>query len=757
MDFAGPEARDGVRFAWNVWPASRLEATRVVVPMGCVYTPLKDIENLPVVEYDPVRCKGANCNSILNPYCQIDFRGKLWTCPFCTTRNVFPSHYAENMSETNLPPELIQTFTSIEYMLASPSTGAPVFLFIVDTSIIEDELNEVRDSLQQSLNLLPPDALVGLVTFGKMAQVHELGFADCPKAYIFRGNKEVTAQQVQDQLGLAVRNDPRGPAVGSGARRFLLPVSECEFALNSILDDLQRDPWPVAADHRPSRCVGVALSVAVGLLEATYPNQGARLMLFVGGAATMGPGMIVEEPLSEPIRSHMDLQKENSNARHFKKAQKYYQGIAARAVKSGHAIDVFCCSLDQVGLLEMKVCCDKTGGYMVMADSFGMSVFKESFKRVFERDPHGHLKMGFNGNLEVLTSREFKVAGAIGPCSVLPKKGSPYVAETEIGQGGTNAWSMGGLDKNLSLAIYFEVVAQHNAPVTPGKTGFVQFLTTYQHSSGRTRLRVTTVAHRYADSGQSVMDLAAGFDQEAAAVLMARIAVHRTESEESVEVLRWLDRMLIRLVAKFGDYRKDDPASFRLAREFSIYPQFMFHLRRSNFLQTFNASPDETAYYRTLLIRENVTNSLVMIQPALLQYSFEPGPPQPVLLDVTSLKPNVLLLLDTFFHVVVWHGETIAQWRDAKYHEMPEHGAFRQLLFAPKEDAKLILEERFPTPKYVETDQGGSQARFLMARVNPSVTHNSNPNDMGKAPLVFTDDVSLKVFMDHLIRLAVQS
>merc|ERR1719361_1819604 len=112
--------------------------------------------------------------------------------------------------------------------------------------------------------------------------------------------------------------------------------------------------------------------------------------------------------------------------------------------------------------------------------------------------------------------------------------------------------------------------------------------------------------------------------------------------------------MLIRLVSKFADYRADEPDSFRLAREFAFYPQFTYHLRRSNFLRTFNASPDETAYYRTLILRENTMNSLVMIQPALLQYSFDEGPPQPVLLDSCSLKADVILLLDAFFHVVIW-------------------------------------------------------------------------------------------------------
>lgn len=35
-DVHGAEERDGVRFSWNCWPATRLEATRIVVPIGAV-------------------------------------------------------------------------------------------------------------------------------------------------------------------------------------------------------------------------------------------------------------------------------------------------------------------------------------------------------------------------------------------------------------------------------------------------------------------------------------------------------------------------------------------------------------------------------------------------------------------------------------------------------------------------------------------------------------------------------------------------
>lgn len=81
------EDRDGVRFTWNVWPSSRIEATRLVVPLGCLYQPIKERPDLPPIQYDPVLCTRNNCRAILNPFCQVDYRAKLWVCNFCFQRN----------------------------------------------------------------------------------------------------------------------------------------------------------------------------------------------------------------------------------------------------------------------------------------------------------------------------------------------------------------------------------------------------------------------------------------------------------------------------------------------------------------------------------------------------------------------------------------------------------------------------------------------------------------------------------------------
>lgn len=184
-------------------------------------------------------------------------------------------------------------------------------------------------------------------------------------------------------------------------------------------------------------------------------------------------------------------------------------------------------------------------------------------------------------------------------------------------------------------------------------------------------------------------------------------------------MIRWLDRCLIKLVARFADYKKDDPASFKLSREFSLFPQFMYYLRRSQFLRTFNASPDETQYYINLVLRENVGNSLVMIQPAVMSYDLESESAQPVLLDIDSMKNNVILLLDTFFYVCVWKGDTIHKWEQANYQDDPNFENFKQLLEAPVEDAKYIMQERFPYPRFFITYPNETSERRIKAKVNP--------------------------------------
>ncbi|RZB60122.1 Protein transport protein SEC23 isoform B [Glycine soja] len=684
-EFLDLESQDGVRMPWNVIPGTKQDAQNAVVPVSAVYTPIKHFTSMPLLNYSPLRCR--TCRSVLNPFCIVDFAAKIWICPFCFQRNHFPPHYA-SISDDSLPAELFPQYTTVEYNsdavgpTNTPSVP-PVFLFVVDTCVIEEEIGFLRSALAQAVELLPENSLVGLITFGMFAHVHELGFGAVPKTYVFKGSKDVTKDQLLEQMSFFAKK-PR-PAVGvvAGARdglstesisRFLVPASECEFTLNSVLEELQKDPWAVPADQRAARCTSTALSIAASLLGACVPGSAARIMAFIGGPATEGPAPIVSKQLSEPIRSHKDLDKDS--VPHYHNCVKFYDGLSKQLVHQGHVLDLFACALDQVGIAELKTAVERTGGLVVLAESFGHSVFKDSLKRVFQSGDYD-LGLSSNGIFEINCSKDLKVQGIIGPCASLEKKG-PLCSDVVIGQGGTSAWKMCGLDKSTSLCLFFDVVRKETPDATMQSTSnqfYFQFLTYYQNNSGQMRLRVTTLSRRWVAGPESIQDLIAGFDQEAAAIVMARQVSFKMETEAEFDPIRWLDKALINLCSRFGEFQKDTPSSFSLSPRLSIFPQFMFHLRRSQFVQVFNNSPDETAYFRMILNRENVTNSVVMVQPSLICYSFHAGP-EPALLDVAAIAADKILLLDSFFTVVIFHGSTIAQWRKAGYHNEPEHQVF---------------------------------------------------------------------------------
>lgn len=473
-------------------------------------------------------------------------------------------------------------------------------------------------------------------------------------------------------------------------------------------------------------------------------------MAFIGGPSTLGPGAIVSRELSEPIRSHKDIDKDS--ALYYHEAVEFYEKLAKQLVHQGHVLDVFASSVDQVGIAEMKVAVEQTGGFVVLAESFGHSVFRDSLKRVFQSGEND-LGLSSCGIFEINCSKGVKVQGIIGPCASLEKKG-PLCSDTGIGQGHTSAWKMCGLDKSTSICLVFEISKRESADVvlqSQINQFYFQFLTYYQHSNGQTRLRVTTLSRRWVLGTENLQELTNGFDQEAAAVVMARLISFKMETQPEFNPQRWADKGLINLCSRFGEYQKGNASSFSPPSQLSNFPQFVFHLRRSQFVQVFNSSPDETAYFRMILNRENVSNSIVMIQPSLVSFTYH-SQPEPIPLDVASVAADRILLLDAYFTLVIFHGATIAQWRKDGYHHQPEHQALAHLLQSPRDYSDTIINERFPIPRLVICDQYGSQARFLLAKLNPSSDGNG-PFSGGSN--VFTDDVSLSVFLDHLRRLIV--
>lgn len=166
----------------------------------------------------------------------MDSRAKLWICPFCLQRNQLPAHY-KDIGPNSWPLELSPAFSTIEYKLARPAPAPPIFLFVVDTCQEEDSLKALKDSLIMSLSLLPPHALVGLITYGTMVRSFSslFPFLFLQEGIVSKGSRPMF-------MSLDTPNVPN-PTFFGGTRSIL--PSRCRRCSDSLLlvFALNRHQW----------------------------------------------------------------------------------------------------------------------------------------------------------------------------------------------------------------------------------------------------------------------------------------------------------------------------------------------------------------------------------------------------------------------------------------------------------------------------------------------------------------------------------
>lgn len=177
------------------------------------------------------------------------------------------------------------------------------------------------------------------------------------------------------------------------------------------------------------------------------------------------------------------------------------------------------------------------------------------------------------------------------------------------------------------------------------------------------------------------------------------------------------------------------------------FPQFIYHLRRSGIINPFGSPPDQALYQKTCLMRESVANCMVMIQPALIRYLPDASQPAPVELDISELREDVILLLDSYFNVLVWYGESVYGWKEQNLQDEPEYEYLKEFFAMPLQDASDIMYDRLPVSNFYETFKNDGKERYLKSRVNPSKSN--KVEDDGH---FCSDDAPITLFMDYLVK-----
>jgi protein transport protein SEC23 len=406
--------------------------------------------------------------------------------------------------------------------------------------------------------------------------------------------------------------------------------------------------------------------------------------MFLGSPCTIGNGKIVGIDRREQIRQLKALSQ--NNAPHYVSAKQFYHDIERRLITGGYTLDLFVCSLDQVGILEMNSCCSSTGGIIVYSDSYSEDKFKDSFVRYFEN-------VMFDAELQVYHTSGIKVTDMIGHGTT------------------NNIWRSNSISPNTSVAIYFDIDSttckQH-----------VQYVSHWR-TVDEYRTRVTT--HEFTCTND-LQILASGFDQEATAVLLARKTLKTIETQSSQEALHQLDKSVIQITKIFGTMGTN---RIQLPDNFVLFPQFMYHFRKSQFLEVLNEEADYLACIRFFINREPTETCMLLIQPQLTRYDMH-GPPHAVALDGSSIQDDAILLLDSFFTIIINYGYTIVIWRRQDYHHKPGYALFKELVESPLKEAKKTMKNRFPCPKLVERN---AQRFNWNTSVCTAIDFNTLPND----------------------------
>ena len=223
------------------------------------------------------------------------------------------------------------------------------------------------------------------------------------------------------------------------------------------------------------------------------------------------------------------------------------------------------------------------------------------------------------------------------------------MSEVPIGIGGTSRWKVNVLDEVSSLACYFQL---QDVPNGNNEASFIQFTVRYVNSIGHSKTAVfTTVRNR-------IENIEEAFNVDVTANGVMRQALERIKTSEDVQdVQHWLDNCLLDI--------EQQPQSAGSSK-WQELAAFIGDLKHSPLITGASFSPDEIAYMRFWGKRQTLGYSRLIIQPKLYCATVEDEHLLEIPLSSNCLACNRILVLYSFFHVVIWYGEWIAAWKNGE-------------------------------------------------------------------------------------------
>lgn len=794
-------------FNWDIFPSTRLEANNLVTPVGCMYTPF-DTAIEEVSESFPLRCD--TCQVCINQLIRLDRLNMNWWCPFCCEKNSFPEnfHIPEKGSVDQDYPVSIRPSThgTVDYilphMISESNFRAKFVVYVIDTYEYVDrdkpdtsvgEFHALKAAIAESVKRLPKETKVILLTFTDKVILHK---PSEPCKEIFLPEKPVyEANQFtyEDIKGLYQKHQPVVLELSESSISFNADESLSEYILG--LESYHN------FDLKPLRATGLALFLTCQIVTEILPSSClGKALLFSTGPATQQPGKVVNE--LETIRTHADILRGNTpllvHASRFYKTlalisagfsfqaaiKMVYKGekqtlLSRQSDATTFVFDIFCGSVNQSGLYEMKHLVEAGNGHIFMTESFT----SERLKKSLEASVVAFLDHKLNCVLTVFPSFGLKVLTAIANCTALQSSYQQekflHLHEDNISdvvtkydssfkeKNFTNQWFMGNLNPKDTAAIFFDadtVSSSSKLDIEKGaKEHVVQFqVRFFDPIRNNNVLRVTTIRrpttlavlalNTTGTSGTKLIQnqvlkekqISESFNADAWIVMLTRLLINKIDTpggyEPIEDILEKTNKSMVKLLHNFGgislSYKSGaNPyqslrLNFSINENFKKLPTYAYNLcRNPQLTRVFNSSPDETILYHHMFKTLALEDSEIMLKPVLYQFDngiLEQVPNCWASLDVSG-KDSKYFVMDCFSQVFIY--KSLASENDRLLLH-PSDNEF--LLSEPKHIPELvpivnltvenIIRNRQLVPDIIISQTGHSQARFLRARLYSPVT-----------------------------------
>lgn len=135
-----------------------------------------------------------------------------------------------------------------------------------------------------------------------------------------------------------------------------------------------------------------------------------------------------------------------------------------------------------------------------------------------------------------------------------------------------------------------------------------------------------------------------------------------------------------------------------------------------------------------------------------MEYSLNAEEPLTVLPDIDCLKKDVVLLVDTFFNVILWRGLNIKAWMDQNFHKDPQYEHLAKMIENSEKDSNETIEQRVLYPNKIQAHFGSPTERLLKSKLNPENKTMVGANEAMDSGNFISDEATLSSFVAKILQ-----